>query len=169
MSQNKNRYIAFNLPNNLKQELYDIAQWINTHYKEINFIPMEFNDIHMTMCFLGELSKNIKDNKKAKILELEEKIRNIPTINNMKFNKFDLFSVKKNLIVAHFTLPKHTIDQIIKLKQSFIIYGAPNELFYEPHITLGKIMNCNSSVNIDLSEIPLPQTNIIHNLTCVLI
>jgi 2'-5' RNA ligase len=169
MSQNKNRYIAFNLPDNLKRELYDTAQWIKENYKEINFIPMEYGDIHMTMCFLGELSKNIKENKRAKILELEEKIRDIPPINNMKFNKFDLFSPKKNLIVAHFVLPKQTTDQIIKLKQSFITYGAPNELFYEPHVTLGKIMNCNSSINIDLSKIPLLEINRIDNLSCILI
>jgi 2'-5' RNA ligase len=169
MSQNKNRYIAFNLPNNLKQELYETGQWIKENYKEINFIPMEYNDIHMTVCFLGELSKNIKENKKAKILELEEKINNIPPINNMRFNKFDLFSPKKNLIVAHFILPTHIIEQIIKIKQSFISYGAPNEIFYEPHITLGKIMNCNSSINIDLSKIPLLQINRIDNLNCILI
>jgi hypothetical protein len=82
----------------------------------------------------------------------------------MTFSKYELFSQKKNLIVAHFSLHNNIKKNIIKFKNSFVEYGAPYEDFYEPHITIGKIMNCNSNTKVDLSCIKNLDNNIIYNL-----
>ena len=55
---NKNNYIAFELDNTIIQQFYTIGQELNKVIE--NFCPFELEQIHMTVCFLGELSKKIK-------------------------------------------------------------------------------------------------------------
>lgn len=48
---NKNRYIKFKLPNELKEILHDKCMYIKTNFIDIKFIPMNIHDLHMTVCF----------------------------------------------------------------------------------------------------------------------
>jgi 2'-5' RNA ligase len=169
---NKNRYVAFKLPEDLVGELYEIGLWIRDNNPDITFIPMDYEQIHMTVCFLGELSKNLIGNKKQKIQEIEQAINDFPEINQVIFDKYELFSVKQNLIVAKFIISEETKKKIIKFKKQFVQYGAPNEDFYVPHCTLGKIMNCNENTVFTTeccSSIPRITITELHHLKCKLV
>lgn len=165
---NKIRYICFQLPDETIQEMYNVGKWIEENSQEYKFIPMDYNQVHMTVCFLGDLSKNLKDNKKAKMDQIQTIINDFPEINQLTFSGYELFSIKQNLIVAKFNLPEKTKKQIIEFKKMFVEYGAPLENYFTPHITLGKLMNKSDSGGFDCSKIPMPETIVINQLKCKL-
>ena len=164
---NQNRYIEFDLPEILIDQIHEKCLLIEKCYSNINlnFIPMNKKNLHMTVCFLGELSKNIKNDKKSKIDELSHIIQNYPKVNGLEFVKYSLFSIKNNLIVAEFKLPQNQTKNIIRLKSEMEKYGSSHEQYFTPHITLGKIMNCKGNFTIDLLLIPRIQYEIIDNLS----
>ena len=156
---NNNNYIAFDLDFNTKNEFYLIAQEISSKIE--NFSPFELDQIHMTVCFLGELNKKIKINKKETFDKLQSEINNFAEIGNLIFNSFELFGSKNNLIVAKFKMSKSDENKIIKFKQYCSkTYGAPDENFYVPHITLGKILHYNETNKIDVSKLNISKPNI---------
>lgn len=163
-------YIAFDLSNDVIYQMYLIAQHIKTIIP--NFIPMEYDSIHMTVCFLGEVAKRLKS--KSKINELvNEYIPDIPVVDKLEFKSFELFGLKQNLIVATFSISNTSQQNIINIQQQCVNkYGAPeHDRIYIPHITLGKISNVNSSniINIKNLNFPIPELKIITDLKCKII
>ena len=151
---NKNNYIAFELDNTIIQQFYTIGQELNKVIE--NFCPFELEQIHMTVCFLGELSKKIKIDKRKTFDQLMECIQNQPEITSLEFDSFELFGTKNNLIVAKFKISKKEQEKIIQFKKYCSEnYQAPDEDYYIPHITLGKILYYNQTNQLDLSKIAI--------------
>ena len=161
---NNNNYIGFDLDFNTSNQFYLIGQEISS--KIDNFCPFELEQIHMTVCFFGELNKRIKTNKKETFEKLHLDINNFTGIGNLEFDSYQLFGSKNNLIVAKFKISKSDEKKIIQFKQYCSkTYGAPDEDYFTPHITLGKILHYNDSnpINIDKLNISKPDYNIIFN------
>lgn len=161
---NNNNYVAFDLDFDVINQFYLISQEISTKIE--NFCPFEFEQIHMTVCFLGELGKRIKTNKKETFEKLNLDINNFDGIGNLIFDSYELFGSKNNLIVAKFKISKSDEKKIIQFKQYCSkSYGAPNENYYAPHITLGKILNYNEKNPIDINKLNISKP-IINVITC---
>lgn len=149
---NNNYYIGFDLEFEIINQFYLIGQEIST--KIDNFCPFELEQIHMTVCFLGELGKKIKTNKKQTFENLHLDINNFSEISNLIFDSYELFGSKNNLIVAKFKISKSDEKKIIQFKQYCSkTYGAPDEDYYTPHVTLGKILYHNDSKTIDINNL----------------
>jgi hypothetical protein len=76
-----NNYIAFDLNWNMSNQFYLIVQEISN--KIDNFCPFELEQIHIIVCFLGELGKRIKTNKKETFEKLQMDMNNFTPINNL--------------------------------------------------------------------------------------
>ena len=56
-------YIKLDLSTELKQEVYQIGKWIKeNNTDDFQFENMEYDDIHMTICFIGQYLKSKKMN-----------------------------------------------------------------------------------------------------------
>jgi len=156
---NSNSYVAFDLTADIQEQFYDISNQFASKIE--NFKPFEKEQIHMTVCFLGELSKKIPKDKKQTIEKLNVDIKNFEPINSLKFVGYELFGPKNNLIVARFSMCKTEEAKIIKFKSDCTEkYGAPNENFYVPHITLGKIQFANETNTVNISKLNVPNPEI---------
>jgi 2'-5' RNA ligase len=152
----KINYIKLDLPNQLKQEIYQTGQWIKENYKnQFDFCNMEYDDIHMTICFIGS---HLKGKKLGD--QVEGEMKNFPFSSyqntNIQFDKYDLFpEIKENLIVARFDPPKSFIKDVIDFQKRFCQkFGIPADKYYfAPHITMGKIQNKNDKMKVNLSKI----------------
>lgn len=155
---NNNSYVAFEFSDAIKQEYFTISQEISTKIE--NFIPFELDQIHMTVCFLGELGKKLKNNYKQSINHINEKLENFAPINSIEFSHYELFGTKNNLIVAIFKISNSEKNKLIELKKEFSNkYDAPDEDFYVPHITLGKIQFHDSTKPFDIKKLLLHKPN----------
>lgn len=159
----KTNFVALELPETLINELHEVAQWIRTEFIDINFVPMERNSIHMTLCFLGNI---LIGKKKETIDEINKLIYNFPNDRHknivLSFDNFCLFpEIKQNLVVAKFKCHKSFIDDTIKFKKEFVKFGTTEENWFSPHVTLGKIQNKNNDTYIDLKKIPKIQETLI--------
>jgi 2'-5' RNA ligase len=156
---NKNNYVAFQLDNTIIEQYYMIGQEINKTID--NFSPFELDQIHMTVCFLGDLSKKIKINGKKILEQLDISIKTQPETSSLEFDSFELFGTKNNLIVARFKISNKEREKIIQFKKYCSDnYGAPLEDYFTPHITLGKILHFNESNCPDLFTIQIPRPKI---------
>lgn len=167
---NNNKYIAFELNSEIVEEFYNIGQNISTQIN--NFSPFEIDQIHMTVCFLGELFKKIKTNKKEILENLLNEIKNYPQIKTLVFDCYELFGNKNNLIVAKFKMSKSEEKNIIELKKYYSSkFNVPLEDFYVPHITLGKILNMSEKNKINLNNIKIskPINNKLYPLSMKLV
>ncbi len=156
---NKNNYISLDLPDDFRKELFDIVTHITHNIKTITganvvFKPMSYDDLHMTIVFLGDKLKH------SQKLLVKENVLDIPTL-ELKFDSYELFPPnKKNLIVAKFLNNKMFDKLLIKLRQHLkdLNILTPdnnvNEQFI-PHITLGKIMSLKeeNKTNTDFHQI----------------
>ncbi len=155
---NNNNYVAFEFNDEIKQEYFTISQEISTQIE--NFVPFELDQIHMTVCFLGELGKKLKNNYKQSINQINEKLQNFDIINSIEFSHYELFGTKNNLIVAIFKISNSEKNKLIELKKDFANkYDAPKEDFYVPHITLGKIQFYDSTKPFDIKKLLLNKPN----------
>jgi 2'-5' RNA ligase len=164
----KSQFIKFDLPENNINEINNIILQINYIY-DFDFAPMEKNDIHMTLCFMGCIFGNYFENKKEVINKIQNYIDNF-NLNDeiLEFDSYQLFPKnKQNLIVATFKLSPKLLKKIMEFKKLFVQFGIKKELTFIPHITLGKIQNKNDKIKVDLSKIPKPKLNIILS-TCSL-
>ena len=162
---NNNCYVAFDLDFDITNQFYVISQEISN--KIDNFCPFQLEQIHMTVCFLGELGKRIKTNKKEIFEKLYLDIESFDGIGNLVFDSYELFGSKNNLIVAKFKISKSDEKKIIQFKQYCIkTYGSKNiidEDYYTPHITLGKILYYDKTNPLDINKLNIskPSINII--------
>jgi 2'-5' RNA ligase len=165
---NKNKFIAFNLSEEILDDYYNIVYKILELMPK--FIPMERDNLHMTVCYLGDVYRNLRQQKniliKDKMSELDNKINELnetSKISGIIFHSFELFGEKQNLVVAKFCFsPNNSNDKkrIIDLKKYFSTnYFAPNEDYFEPHITLGKISGANDSDRKIFTEFIEPKLN----------
>lgn len=149
---NKNNYIAFDLDFETINDFYKISQELSQ--KINNFVPFELEQIHMTVCFLGELGKKIKTNKKQVFENLLFDINSQDMISTLQFDSIKLFGTKNNLVVAKFTISKKEEKKIIEFKKYCSNnYFAPDENYYTPHITLGKILYSSENDKINFDEL----------------
>jgi 2'-5' RNA ligase len=167
-SSNKNKFIAFNLSDEILDNYHEIVCELSKLIPK--FVPMERDNLHMTVCYLGDIYRNLKQQKnilvKDKISELENKINEFNETNKVSgiiFDSFELFSEKQNLIVAKFRFASDKPNdkkRIIDMKKYFSTnYFAPNEDYFEPHITLGKISGANDSDRKIFTELIKPKLN----------
>jgi 2'-5' RNA ligase len=151
----KPNYIKLNLSDELTQEVFEIGNWIRDN-NDFQFEPMEYDGIHMTIAFLGNIMKGKKIETDIETLINKfpfEKYQNM----NITFAGYDLFpESKKNLIVARFNVSQQFTDDVIKFQKEFCKFGVEQDRYYfAPHITIGKIMHKNEKTKIDLTKIPL--------------
>ncbi|ATZ80524.1 RNA ligase domain containing protein [Bodo saltans virus] len=146
-------YIKLDLPHELISNVCNISTWIKDN-NEFQFVPVEYEQIHMTICFL---SNYIKKNKKESIVY--EMMNKFPFDNTeIKFKKYALFpESKENLIVAIFDTSITFHTNVINFQKN--VYNklgiTDNEQYhFTAHITLGKIMNKNDKTIVNLNVIP---------------
>jgi 2'-5' RNA ligase len=175
---NKNRYVKFNLSVDIQKEYANIAKQIESLIisEGFEYSPMDLEQIHMTVCYLGNLQQNlnkIKSNTKNKLVELDEKLNKLPPIDSIEFDRFEIFGSKQNLIIAKFKISDSDKKKIIEFKKDMTEnFFAPDENFYIPHITLGKVnwFSKNKSpkeLNF-INEIFIPINKKLTNLKCML-
>lgn len=167
----KTNYIALKLDDDFVDTIYDICRMIrdklnNEHIGD--FVPMDLENIHMTLCFFGHI---LSEDRKNKMTFVNKKITEFKTMfsgNVLSFDNYVVFGRHKNLLVATFKCinnPKFT-DKMIEFKKMFCEIGAIEENYFTAHITLGKINNFNATeqnltkINQLMSEIDRITTNI---------
>lgn len=138
----KNCFVSLILAEDFILSLYKICLEIQSKINE-KFIPMEKEDIHMTLCFLGQV---LNKGRKEKMIICDKNFkyfRDNFTGNILEFDSFSLFGTHQNLIVAKFKCKnnKNFINKMIGFKKMFCEIGAKEEDYFTPHITLGKINN----------------------------
>jgi 2'-5' RNA ligase len=153
-------FISSTENNKNKSEIKEESQ---TKETPLDFYPMNFDDLHLTLVFCSDYFKKLNHEQIKKVNNILQEFQN--TEFNLIFNMFELFPPgKQNLIVAKFTLDLKTNKKVIQLrKQLFSVFGVakPEENIkdftedYErdfiPHITLGKIKGYNPKKhNVDL-------------------
>ncbi len=95
----------------------------------------------MTLVFFGSILNTNRENKmnfiESHIKLFEKKFSKYI----LEFDEYSLFpESKENLIVMKLKCTNSNfINDIIKYKQLFCSIGAPNENYFTPHITLGKL------------------------------
>lgn len=143
----KNNFVALSLKDDLVADAHraclETFDKINEYTdNKIKFLPMGKSDIHMTVCFLGQI---LNENRKEKMVICNnnfEYFRKHLNGNVLEFDKFSLFGTHRNLIVAKFKCNnKKFIDKMIEFKRMFCQIGAKKEDYFTPHITIGKINN----------------------------
>ncbi len=158
---NKNLYIELVLPAELRIELAAINKYLAEHIPAYN--PMAFDGFHMTVAYIGDIAQYAKSaNKSVKVLLAELQLLvdefNKEPLTSLRFSGYDLFSEKRNLIVARYTISHPDYIRILDLKKTCATkYGAPAESDYEPHITMGKIQNCNDANRPNLVALNIPR------------
>lgn len=154
------RYIAVDLEPFIQNQFYQISQDILTTIE--NFSSFEQEQIHMTICFLGDVDKRIKTNKKDFYNKLNYDIENFLSEQIiLEFDSYKLFGSKNNLIVAKFKLCEQDKNKIIEFKQHCSKnYGSPSENYFVPHITLEKILNFNNNLDFDIDKLNIPKPKI---------
>ncbi len=158
--KNKNLYIELVLPSELRNELAGINQYLAEQIPSYN--PMTFDGFHMTVAYIGDIAQYAKSvNKSVKVLLAElqllvDEFNKVP-LTSLRFSGYDLFSEKRNLIVARYTISHPEYIRILDLKKTCALkFGAPEESDYEPHITMGKIQNCNDANRPCLAGLNIP-------------
>ena len=140
-------YVSLTIPNEYKDEITQITSNIQNYLstQNITFNPLNFEDLHMTLAFIGQPQSLKNKDMSSKLRLLVDKHSDEFSINSQfEFDKYDLFpETKKNLIVARFILPKTTLSKVIELKKNVLnlnLLNENNESFVA-HITLGKILS----------------------------
>jgi 2'-5' RNA ligase len=143
----KNNYIAVSIPDDIKGQISLIQKVIKTIDPE--FKEMSFNELHMTLIFLGTMFKDVK---KEAIKEFDESIKNIVDESfKIIFSKPVLQKFppgKQNLVVIKFD---YNQDALKLHKILYDAYGDNSDKFEDwiPHITIGKLRD----KTVDLSEL----------------
>lgn len=158
----KTNFVALDLTHDFRNEIHQICVQIKEQIKDYEFIPMDEENLHMTLCFLGSV---LMENRKNKMLTIDCNGQIFANEFGGKILEFDQYSLfpdsKKNLIVAKFKCSdKNFIADMIKFKKMFCKIGAKEENYFTPHVTLGKIQGVKANANIDLSSIPRIVSNI---------
>ena len=90
----------------------------------------------------------------AELTKLLDEFNNQGPLTSLQFKGYDLFSEKRNLIVARYTINPTEYTRVLDLKKTCArLFGAPVELDFEPHITMGKIQNCNDANRPGLAKL----------------
>lgn len=138
-------YLALNLEHDFTKEVKQVCDKIQEVLKEkgYEFIPMEQENLHMTLVFLGSILNTDRNNKIKEIVPKICKFEGDFNEKILEFDNFELFpNEKRNLVVAKFKCnDRNFVSDMIKFKKSFCAMGAKEENYFTPHITLGKIQN----------------------------
>lgn len=156
---NSNTYFVLNIPQELRSSLHSL-----TSHELLK--PMQYNDIHITFLFCGELLNRIKQEQ---ITTWTNGINEIMYCENkaVSVGDFALFPPEKhNLVVAKINVSNH----IYELQQRIVNYtDSLGGIFKEiaslnrnwfPHCTLGKLVAKKSEVGVIGNEIIDKMTNI---------
>jgi len=160
-------FIKLELDNKIVNEIYQKGEFIkNILLKEnINFCNMDCTDVHMTICFLGKISKDKKNLEK--IINIVNSFEN-NKLDELVFEKFELFpESKKNLIVAKYKMTPKLKKYLSDFQKKFEEYNNDKYDDFVPHITIGKIQNKNDKMIINLNEIPKLVQNIKVEKVCL--
>ena len=148
----KINFVALNLSYDFKSELHQICLKINDLIPGYEFIPMEQENLHMTLAFLGGCLLQDRKRKMGIVNKNMEEFNLTFENKILEFDEFSLFpDTKKNLVVAKFKCrDKNFIKEMKKFKKLFCEIGAKEENYFTPHITLGKIQGVKANNNINL-------------------
>jgi 2'-5' RNA ligase len=161
----KPNYIKLDLSEDTTMSLHDLTLSIKNMFDSTgnSFEPMDYNGLHMTLVFLGDILKK-RGVMPINMTQFNNVLSDTPFCNKnlmLTSDKLCLFGRHKNLVVLTFECDKEFIKSIINYKSSFVQFGAKEERYFTPHITLGKIMYKKD--DIDLSTICIPPIKIIVN------
>jgi 2'-5' RNA ligase len=143
----KNNYIAVSIPDTIKAQIsliQGVIKSIDPQFKE-----MGFNELHMTLVFLGKMFNGVK---KEVIQDFDKNVKDIidgsfkMEFSNPIIQKFP--PGKQNLVVIKFNYNENAF----KLhKIMYDTYGNNSDKFenWTPHITIGKLRDNT----VDLSEV----------------
>jgi 2'-5' RNA ligase len=105
----------------------------------------------MTVVFLGDIMKGMKKTDREALYIAVNAFDLGDTAGIMAFDSFEFFGKHRNLLIAKFKAPQYVIDHIITYKKQFVKFGAVEEDFFLPHITLGKLSS-NASLPNEMSD-----------------
>lgn len=155
---NKNIYVELYIPQELRDELTTINTMISTEIP--NYNPMTYSGLHMTIAYIGDIAnyaKSVNKSIKGLLAELTDvltEFNNQGHLKSIQFKGYDFFSEKRNLIVARYTISHDEYLRILDLKKICAsLFGAPVESDFVPHITMGKIQNCNDTNRPGLAKL----------------
>jgi 2'-5' RNA ligase len=155
---NKNIYVELSFPLELRDELTTINTVITTEIP--NYNPMSYQGLHMSIAYIGDIAnyaKSVNKSVKALLAELNDvltEFNNRGPLSSLQFKGYDLFSEKRNLIVARYKINHDEYSCVLDLKKTCAkLFGAPVESDFEPHITMGKIQNCNDTNRSGLDKL----------------
>jgi 2'-5' RNA ligase len=155
----KTNWISLTLPETTRDAYYMIGQYLTQNIKTIvhenvDFIPMEYNDLHMTLVFCDDkLRKLSKEQKPVYESIMNQQIQSF----KLKFDKYELFPPgKENIIIARFADNISFQKFVLKLRSEFSNIGIKFEENFIPHITLGKIRGFKKEYKRDNIVIPDP-------------
>ena len=177
----KNHFVSLSLKQDFVLDVHAVCLELQDKINEctnnqIKFLPMYKNDIHMTLCFLGQV---LNDDRKTKTVICNNNFEHFKKYfggNILEFDEFSLFGTHQNLIVAKFKCvnDRNFTNKMIEFKRMFCQIGAKEENYFTPHITLGKINNFvpNQEKINTINKILLEITKIMKSIvidSCILV
>lgn len=157
MSGNSNSYICVDLPNHVKDTLYNYSTEVGMKYQAFKIMDKQL--LHMTFIYLGP-------NKKYK--ELCQKNADVQAFNNndknLEFKSIhpELFPpVKQKLLIVKFK----TSDNVNLIRKNIMSQLKISECEdYIPHVTLGKFVGKKQKISLqELSRINFVSESLILN------
>jgi len=142
-TKNSNSYICVELPERIKNTLYNYA--IETSNKYPTFKNMEKDDLHMTFIFLGS------DKKYKDIIKIQKDLDFFNENVELDFesSNVELFPPQKqNLLIVRFK----TTSEVYNLRNKLLNQFNIKQDEFIPHITLGKFVGKKEFWKLDNIE-----------------
>lgn len=138
----KPNYIKFQLDEDsllpsLVEVLFRITAFAAEHH--LRFDAMPAHQLHMTVVFLGDIMKGMKKTDREALTVEVNRFDLKESVGLLTFESFEFFGKHQNLLIAKFSTSEAVTKQIIAFKKQFVQFGAIEEDFFLPHITLGKL------------------------------
>lgn len=148
MFANRNNYLSFEIPYQIKQNIKQIQDLVKSI--DVDFKPVDQETLHITLVFFGRSLRNLNKEDFKTFLEKVEKV--IKTEQwNIELNKGILTSFpprKNNLLVINYLSNKDGVSFRSILNEELKDYVNSKEPFWIPHITIGKLRSSNEDIDV---------------------
>jgi 2'-5' RNA ligase len=149
-------FIALLFPEAIKEKLYSVINECKDNFPG-NYTA--YNNLHLTLHYLGEVSEDKLNLLKESIKEIE-----FPSF-TYTAKKIDSFKNNKAKKIVHLRVEKSTYLKMLHQKVINLLYGLGFELEntnFTPHITLGRKVEVSHEdiLNIEFNKLLIPATRI---------
>ncbi|MEA3463603.1 MAG: RNA 2',3'-cyclic phosphodiesterase [Patescibacteria group bacterium] len=147
--QNKKRlFIALNLPQNIKDKIFDLIKRLAKQNKETNIKWVDSNNMHLTLHFLGYIDANTEKQIKLAMQCFQGKFGRL----KFELSKINAFPSLTNPRVIFLECRQIDSKSIFKLqellgKKLIQLRIAVDQRTWKPHLTLGRVKEkCNFKI-----------------------